>query len=76
VNIQSALPELAVEALDTCILGCLARLDEIQLNTCLLWQEDHRLAGQFWAFIAGNHPRKEPMFRWMICSCTRCLPGI
>lgn len=63
VLIEAAVSELAVEALDECILRRLAWLDEGQRHCPLTCPEEHRFAGQLWSVIADNRGRQ-----WHRCS--------
>jgi len=54
MQIQSVLPELAIEAFNNGIPGRFARLDEMQFHTALSRPEEHRFAGQFGSVVADN----------------------
>ena len=54
MQIQAGVPEPAVETFRECILGWLARLDEVQSGLLLLTPEVHRLAGELRAVVAHD----------------------
>ena len=61
LGIQVLFAELAIEALNKCILRGLAWLDKAELYTAFLRPEEHRLTDEFGSVVADNRFRSLPL---------------
>ena len=55
VLVQTLIPKPAIETFDVCILGRLARIDEVQLHTVVVGPGIKSAASKFWAVINNQN---------------------